>query len=299
MPRPLAVATLLVTTVVWGLAFVAQKAAFDHMGPLTFLAARFILATVVLLPLAVWEYRRVDRPIAARHWPMIILLLVVFALGSWLQQAGLGYTSVTNAGFLTSLYVLLTPLLAVVALRHSLHPIIWIAVPMALLGVFMLNGARLDAFNPGDLMVIACAVCWAVQVLILGQISRDTGLPITLSVLCFIATAIACTGGMFVAETPTWSAIANGWVAIVYAGVMSTALGFSLQAIAQQHLPPSNAAIILASEGLFAAIGGAILLDERLTALGYSGAALIFAAILIVELVPLLRKRHPAVTEPG
>jgi drug/metabolite transporter (DMT)-like permease len=98
--------------------------------------------------------------------------------------------------------------------------------------------------------------------------------------------------GAFATETPTLAAIGDGWIEILYAGICSTAIAFTLQAVAQQYVPPSNAAIILSAEGLFAAIGGALLLNERLSPIGYAGAALIFAAILVVELVPALRERR-------
>jgi len=295
MPRSLAVLALILTTMLWGFAFVAQKSAMGEMGPLTFIAARYLLGGLAIVPLVLWELRR-RKParLTRRDLWQIALIAVAFFLGVWLQQLGLTMTTVTNGGFLTSLYVLFVPILALVALRHSPHPILWACAPMAVVGVYFLNGGRIDGLNAGDLLVIASAVAWAVQVLLIGIVSRSTGLPITISVICFLTTALAAGGGAFVFETPNLAAIGNGWVELLYAGLLSTAVAFTLQAVAQQYVPPANAAIILSAEGLFAAIGGALFLGERLTPIGYAGAAMIFFAIVLVEAVPALQQRRSA-----
>lgn len=295
MARPLAVGLLVLTTMLWGFAFVAQKTAMDSLGPLSFSAVRYALGALCVLPFAVMEWRRRPAPVAGRDWAIVAIIAVTFFLGVYLQQAGLTMTTVTNAGFLTSLYVLFVPVMALLALWQRPHPIIWVGMPMALLGVYLLNGGRLDSFNLGDVLVVGSAVGWAVQVLMIGIVSKRTGLPVTITVICFVATALFSAIGMAGFEHPTLAAMAENWVEIAYAGILSTAVAFTLQAVAQQYVPPSNAAIILSAEGLFAALGGALLLGERLSAVGYLGAALIFAAILLVELVPALTQRRAVV----
>src|SRR5690606_29351504 len=161
-----------------------------------------------------------------------------------------------------------------------------------LTGIYLLTGADLRSFVIGDLQLLLCAVCWGIQVAMLGELVRQTGMPIFVSTINFWATAILALGGAFVLETPTWSGIAGGGMAIGYSGGCSTAIAFSLQAIGQRYVPPANAAIVLSSEALFAAAFGAWLLHERLPPLGYLGAAIIFVAIVTVELVPALRKRR-------
>ena len=136
------------------------------------------------------------------------------------------------------------------------------------------------------------AVAWAVQVYLIGTVSKRTGLPVTISVICFVTTAVLSGIGAPIFETPNLAAIGDGWIEILYAGILSTAVAFTLQAVAQQYVPPANAAIILSAEGLFAALGGALVLGERLPMVGYVGAALIFLAIVMVELVPALRQRN-------
>jgi drug/metabolite transporter (DMT)-like permease len=294
VPRLLAASLLVLTTMLWGFAFVAQKTAMDSMGPLTFAAIRYAIAALCVAPLALWELRSgKHRMVAGRDWWVVGAIAISFFLGVWLQQAGLTMTTVTNSGFLTSTYVLFVPLLAIFVLRHAPHPIVWLGMPMALFGVYLLNGARLDGINPGDVLVIGSAVAWAFQILLIGIVSKRTGLPITISVICFAATALFSTVGAFATETPSLAGIGEGWIEILYTAVLSTAVAFTLQAVAQQYVPPANAAIILSGEGLFAAIGGALLLNERLNVIGYAGAALLFFAIVMVEAVPALRR--PAV----
>lgn len=297
LPRALAVALLLVCTMFWGFAFVAQKSAMDSMGALTFIASRYLLGGLIVLPLGLLEFRRrmvrAPRAIGRSDWALLGLLSVVFFFGSWLQQAGLAYTTVTNGGFLTSLYVLSVPVIAFVLVRSRPHPVIYVGAPLALVGIYYLNGGRLDQLNPGDGLIIASSVLWGLHVFLLGHMAVRLGLPVFISSVYFLAAGLLGLILAFAIETPSIEAIAAGWVEVVYAGVLSTAVAFTLQAIGQRYVPPANAAVILSAEALFAALGGAIVLGERLTSTGYLGAAAIFAAILLVEIVPARGRRAP------
>ena len=298
MSRPVAVLLMLICTAIWGVAFVSQKSAMATMGPLTFGAVRLLLGGLALLPLALLEYRRNRRsspPLTRRQWLLIGVMSVVFFLASWLQQMGLVYTTVTNGGFLTSLYVLAVPIIAYLAIRQKPHPAIYIGAPLALIGIYLLNGG-LDALNIGDALVIASAAFWGGHVFMVGFLARETRLPVVISAVSFFVAGAICSVLAFPLESPTYAGIAAGWLQILYAGLFSTAVAYTLQAIAQQHVPPSNAAIVLSSESLFAALAGAMLLNERLSPLGYAGAALIFLAIIFVEAVPALtaRRAQPA-----
>jgi drug/metabolite transporter (DMT)-like permease len=290
MPRLLAVALLLLATAFWGFAFVAQKWAMGSMGPLTYSGSRFILAGVLILPFGIAELRRRNVPLTRNQWALVALVSGALFLGSWLQQVGIGMTTVTNTGFLTALYVLLVPILGL-ALGQKPHPMLLAGVPMALLGVFLLNGGGLDRLGLGDLLVIGCAAVFAVHVLSLGAASAALRLPFFISAVSFLAAGVLSLAGAFAWEAPTLEGVLGGWQLIAYTGIFSTAIGFSIQAVCQQYLPPANTAIILSAEGLFAALGGALLLNERLTLIGYTGAALIFAAIVLVEAAPLLRRK--------
>lgn len=294
MSRPLAALMLLVCTMLWGFAFVAQKSAMDSMGPLTFAGVRYLLGGLLVLPLALWERRRRPTPLSSTHWALIIAMSLVFFIGSWLQQTGLATTTATNAGFLTGLYVFFVPLLGFLIFRSRPHPIIFAGVPLALIGIYYLNGGGLDSFNGGDGLIVISAVFWAMHVILLGHIARATGLPIFVSAVSFLFAGAVALGLAFVIETPTLQGIGAGWLEIAYAGILSTAVAFTFQAVGQQYVPPANAAIILSAESLFAAIGGALLLGDRLPPIGYAGAALIFAAIVAVEAIPPLWSRRQA-----
>lgn len=297
MSRPVAVFLLVLSTIIWGFAFVAQKEAMDTMGPLTFAGVRYLLGGIVILPLAILEFRKRSATgfrMTRRQWLLSLLLSLALFLGSWLQQAGLLHTTVTNGGFLTSLYVLFVPLIAFVATRARPHPVIYLGAPLALIGIYYLNGGRLDQLNIGDAMVTTSAFFWGVQVFLIGIVARETGLPVFVSALSFLVTGVLSIALAFELETVTWVGIVAGWGEILYAGVLSTAVAYTLQAVGQQHVPPANAAIILSAESLFAAIGGALLLNERLAPIGYFGAALIFIAIVLVEAIPAWQQKRTA-----
>ena len=177
MSRPAAVSLLLLSTAIWGFAFVAQKSAMDHMGPMTFAGVRFLIGAVALLPFALLEAGRKRPALAAltrRQWLLFAVLSVAFFFASTAQQYGLIYTSVTNSGFLTALYVLFTPLVAFIAIRAKPHPIIYVGAPLALVGIFYLNGGHLSALNFGDALVVLSAAFWGVQVFLIGHL---TGRP--------------------------------------------------------------------------------------------------------------------------
>lgn len=295
MSRPLATLLLLVCTMFWGLAFIAQKSAMDSMGPLSFAGVRYLIGGLLVLPLALHERRRRPLRLTRNHWLLIIAMSTVFFLGSWLQQAGLTTTTATNGGFLTGLYVFFVPLLGYALFRTRPHPIIFIGVPLALIGIYYLNGGGLDSFNAGDWLIVGSAIFWALHVILLGHVARLTGLPIFVSAISFLFAGTLASAIALGTETPTIAAISAGWIEIGYAAVFSTALAFTFQAIGQQHVPAANAAIILSAESLFAALGGALILGERLPMIGYAGATLIFVAILLVEALPPFwarRKTH-------
>jgi Predicted permease, DMT superfamily len=292
MSRPVAALFLLICTMLWGFAFIAQKSAMDSMGPLTFAGVRYLLGGLLVLPLALWERRRRTAPLTGVHWGFITGMSLVFFIGSWLQQAGLATTTATNGGFLTGLYVFFVPVLGFLIFRTRPHPIIFVCVPLALIGIYYLNGGGLDSFTQGDGLIVTSAIFWAMHVILLGHVARATGLPIFVSAVSFLVAGAVALSLAFVIETPTWAGISAGWIQIAYAGILSTAVAFTFQAIGQQYVPPANAAIILSAESLFAAIGGALLLGERLPPIGYAGAALIFTAILAVEALPPLWERR-------
>jgi len=301
MSRTLAALVLLLCAFLWGMAFVAQKGAMEHMGPLTFSFVRYFLGAFLVTPLAIAEYRRrrsAGLVLTSSQWWRIGILSLAFFVGVWLQQTALTTTTATNSGFITSLYVILTPVVTYVTMRSRPHPIIYLGAPLAMLGIYLLTGANFNQLTSGEIMLLISAVFWAMQVSMLGQLVKETGLPIAISTINFYATAILAMAGAFGFEHPGLGGISAGWIPILYSGVLSTGVAFTLQAIGQQYVPSANAAIILSSESLFAALGGAIVLGARLPPVGYAGAAIIFIAIVFVETVPAWKARR-ATTSPG
>lgn len=300
---------LLLAGATWGMGFVAQSTAMDDVGPFLFVALRFLVATLVVLPFALREWRQSkkipgpapvvgdvavpsQRPLSAcdyRHFGLIGLAL--FA-GMATQQIGLLTTSVTNSGFLTGLYVVFTPALAVLLYRARPHRIIWPAAFTALAGIFLLSGGDLSLLVAGDLLTIVSAGFWALQVVLIGRFVIETGRPLMLSAVQFAVTTLLAGLLAVLLEPIVWSDIQRALPEILYAGVVASGLAFTLQVIGQRYTSAPQAAIFLSSEAPFAAFFGFLFLDERLTSIGLVGCALILLAMLLVELVPMIAKRQ-------
>ena len=282
---------LLTAGAIWGMGFIAQSAAMDSVGPWTFTSARFVLAALTLLPFAAWETRRAGRSLSMRDWGGFAIVGALLFLGTMLQQLGLLTTSVTNAGFITGLYVVMTPVLALLILRTRPHWVVWPSAALALAGILMVGGGGFVAVGRGDWLMIAAAAAFALQILFVGLFSTASNRPLLLSCVQFATVAVLASAGMAAFETPALPGLRAAWPLIVYGGCISAGVAFTLQTIAQRHTSAPQAAILLSSEALFAALFGALLLGERIAPVGYGGCALIFSAILAVELVPLSARR--------
>lgn len=288
---------LLLVAIIWGTAFVAQKDSFDHVGPYTFVAFRFLLSFLLVLPLALREVKQGAAQSLARGTPLkdLIRLCPAFAAGVLLQQIGIGATTVTNAGFLTGLYVLFVPLICLLFYRQKLSPWVFPAAFSSLGGLYLLVGGHLDGLSSGDVLVIGSALGFAVQVVLVGRIMADSRAVFTLCAVQYAAVALIAFIGMSLFESPTRAGLAGAFWQIAYAGAISGGIAYTLQVVAQRFTPAPDSAIILSGEALFAAIAGAWLMGDRLSLMQYGGCALIAAAILLVELAPaLLNKEKPA-----
>ena len=290
MPRMTANLLLLIAAIVWGAAFVAQSTAMDSMGPMNFTGIRFILATLAVAPFAWMERKRVQNPIPLPVIGKGILVGVIFFAGMAFQQFGFATTSVTNAGFLTALYVPLTPVIGVLIFRSWPSPIIWPIVAISVIGAYLLAGS-LESMKQGDILMLFSALSWALQIIFVGRMVSKYGNPLAFAFLQFATASILGFLGGLPFESLDLSGLQGAWFQIIYTGIFSGALAFGLQAIGQRYTPPADAAIILSGESLFAAIFGAILLGERLTPTQYLGCFLIFSCILLVELLPQIQKR--------
>lgn len=281
---------LLLVALIWGAAFVAQNVAMQHMGPMGFTGVRFLVGAAVVAPLA-WREWRYLRSRGLTHSGedalQVLGLGLLLWMGAALQQIGIGGTTVTNAGFLTALYVPLVPLLAWWRSGLAPHALTWPAALGCLVGTYLLSGAGGVAFNHGDLWVLASVLPWALHVLFVGEVAHRMAAPFIVACGQFLACAAASLVWAAVAEPLSWQAMQAAAAAIAFTGVMSVGIGFTAQVVAQRFATPADAAILLSSETLFAALFGYALMGDRLKPAGWAGAALIFGCMLAVQLLAL------------
>jgi len=290
MTRIQANLVLLLTAAIWGAAFTSQNLAMQSIGPWWFVGTRFVIGFLVVLPFALRENRKAVRPVTRRDIMTFGIIGLALFGGAVTQQIGMLTTSVTNTSFLTGLYVIIVPVLSVIVLRRAPHWIIWPAALMALAGIYYLSGGDLTRLKIGDFWVIVSAVCFATQILLVGMFVSESARPLTLSAVQFLVCGIAVLAVAAAVEPVTWLGLRAAAPEILYAGVFSSGVAYTLQVVGQRWTTSPQAAIFLASESLFGALFGALLLGERITLTGYLGCGLIFAAMVMVELVPELTK---------
>lgn len=280
-------ALLLLVAIIWGSAFVAQRLGMDSIGPLLFSGLRFILGALVVLPFLLYRRysHRARGPFLDRQLIVGgVMLGLIVTIGINLQQFGLLHTSVSNAGFITGMYVLIVPLLGLlIGLRANTG--IWLGAMLALAGLYLLSVG--DGFHiaRGDFLQLGGAFSWAVHVLVMGYLAKRHD-PLRLTFIQFVTCAVLSLAAALSLEPISLPRILEAAPALLYAGLLSIGVGFSLQAIALSRAKPAHAAIILSLEGVFAAIAAAVFLGESLSLQGYFGAALMLAAMLLAQLWP-------------
>lgn len=281
---------LLITAMIWGAAFVAQRVGMDYVGPLTFNAVRFALGAVALFPLI----HRLDREkkkdgtykkLDIRQFFIggIIAGSALF-LGSTLQQWGLVYTTAGNAGFITGLYVVFVPIIGLFFKQKTGLPT-WVGAVLAVIGMYLLSVNEGLSIGLGDLLVLVSAFFWAGHVIIISFLSSKID-PIKFASGQFAACSIFSFIGAFIFEDMSLSGIYACAIPILYGGLMSVGVAYTLQVIAQQDAKPAHAAIILSLESVFAALAGWLLLGETLTVQGLLGCGLMLCGMLISQLRP-------------
>ena len=280
---------LLITAAIWGFAFVAQRMGMDYLGPFTFNAARFVLGSFSLLPLVLIS--RSERPASENILPRPGLKLLLFGgfsagfmlfMGMSLQQVGLVYTTAGKAGFITSLYVVIVPLLALFW-KQSTTPGTWIGAVLAAIGLYFLSVTREFTIEFGDLLEFFCAFFWAGQVLIIGWLSpriQSVKLAFAQFVVCAVLSAIIAV----IVEEFSWDALLQAAGPLLYGGILSSGVAFTFQIMAQRHTHPAHASIIMSLEAVFAAIGGWLVLGELLSWRALFGCGLMLGGMLISQL---------------
>jgi drug/metabolite transporter (DMT)-like permease len=273
---------------VWGLTFVMVKDAIEELPTMAFLAYRFIPASLIVA--VVFRKRLVA--LTGGGWRAGAVMGVFLTGGYIFQTLGLEETTASNTGFITGLFVVLTPVLGAIFLRQRLPPVAWAAAGVAVVGLWLLSGAS-DEFNMrGDGLVFLCSISLAAHILATAKAVKtyDVGalLAIQLGVVALVTLAFGAVAGDL--EQPEGATV---WSALIVTSLIASALGFFVQTFAQQHAPPARTALILAAEPAFAGLFGWLLNDERLTAIGWLGAALIMASIVAVEIIPRFRPPRP------
>ncbi|MGE8501364.1 MAG: DMT family transporter [Pseudomonas sp.] len=278
---------MLITAMIWGSVFVAQQLGMENIGPFLYSGLRFVLASLVLIPVILLIQRRSRQPSPPPTRGLLlggVIMGLALAIGINLQQVGLMFTTVTNSGFITGLYVIVVPLLGLfIGQKSSLG--IWLGASLAVVGMFLLSVGEGFTVASGDWLQLAGAFVWGIHVLLVGFFASRHD-PLRLALIQFATCAVISLALALVFETATLEGILKAGPAILYGGIFGVAIGFTLQVIAQQHAIASHAAIILSLEAVFAAIAGALLLGEMLELRGYLGCALMFAGMLLAQLWP-------------
>ena len=283
---------LLLTAIIWGSAFVAQKSGMDYVEPFTFNGIRTFIGGLVLIPVIFFMEKKnppeeISREEKTKKNKELLIGgiccgLALFAASS-LQQFGVSYTTAGKAGFITTLYVVFVPIISVL-LRKKVRPIMWLCVAMGAVGLYLL--CMTDAsfrLTFGDTLVLLCAVAFAVHILTVDHFSPKMD-GIKLSCIQFLTVGIVSMVCMFIFEHPDIHAILDCAVPILYAGMLSCGLGYTFQIVAQKHAEPTVASLLMSLESVFAVVFGALLLHETMSMRELSGCLIIFIAVIISQL---------------
>lgn len=282
---------LLLTASIWGVAFVAQSVGMDYVGPLTFNCVRCLMGGVVLLP-CIWFLDRKNKrkeqvPVIPGARKTLIMggicCGVALCLASNFQQFGIQYTTVGKAGFITACYIVIVPVLGLL-LGKKCSPVVAGAVVLSLAGLYMLcmNGGELSV-NKGDLLMLVCAFLFAVHIMIIDFFSPVVD-GVKMSCIQFFVAAIVSGVGMLVMEQPDIHNILAAWLPILYAGALSSGVGYTLQIIGQKGMNPTIASLILSLESVISVLAGMVILDEQLSSREILGCVLMFIAIVLAQL---------------
>lgn len=286
---------LLITAAIWGMAFVSQQAGMDYMGPLTFNGSRNIIGSIVLIPVILMIRERVPK---AERRPLPVKTTIIGGLAcgaaltaaSTLQQYGLTMTTVGKGGFITTLYIILTPIFGIFIGKKA-PKAVWFCALLAVGGMYLLCVSN-ESFSvsAGDLLVLASSAVFAVHILVIDHFSPLTD-GVILSCIQFAVCGVISTIGAFIFEQPSWEQLVSGAVPVLYAGVLSCGVGYTLQIVGQKGVDPTAAALILSLESVVATISGFIAYkigflktDQSMTIRQIAGCAVVFAAVILVQL---------------
>ncbi len=285
---------MLIATFIWGTAFVSQTTGMGAIGPFTFSFARFFLASLTVLPLLlIYEKKNFYSFLNNKNYIYLSLLagLALFG-GMGLQQYALLKSQVANTAFLSTLYVPIVSLISRFIFRSQLHWIVWIAVLLCLYGSYLLSSNQSLDIQKSDSLLFIAAFCFAVHIIVVDIFMKQFYSPFTFGFIQYVIVFLLSMILAFNLETPTFENIKVEWFEIIYTGVLSAGVGYTLQIIAQSKASPAPAAIILSMESVFGALAAWILINQVLDANKILGCLAIFIGVIIVQLVQTNKKLH-------
>ena len=278
---------LVLTALIWGCAFVAQSVGMDYVGPFTFNMARFLIGAIVLLPV-IWFMDRQRKTGAEKGAGQKTLIIggiccgIALAVASTLQQWGILFTTVGKAGFITAMYIVIVPLLGVF-IGKKVRPLIIGCVAIAVVGFYFLCMTESLCLGLGDFLVLLCAIAFSIHILVIDHFSPKVD-GVKMSAIQFLTAAIISAVPTLLWEQPVFTEILQAWQPVLYAGVMSCGVAYTLQIIAQKNADPTVASLLLSLESVFSVLAGWVLLGQGLSLKEMFGCVLIFCAIILAQL---------------
>ncbi len=286
---------LLLTAFIWGVAFVAQSVGMDYVGPLTFNGSRFIIGAIFLIPCIAFldKLKEKENQAACKNIPAApqnkkvlitggICCGIAIAAASTLQQYGIAYTTVGKAGFITALYIVIVPILGIF-LKRKPRLIIWFSVLLALVGLYFLCMTDSLSFSKGDTLVLLCAFVFSLHIMIIDHFSPMVD-GVRMSCIQFAVAGVLCGIPALIFEHPTFSSLIAAWAPILYAGILSCGVAYTLQIVAQKNYDPTVASLLLSLESVFSVLAGWVILHQALSPREIFGCVLVFIAIILVQL---------------
>ena len=286
---------LFLTASIWGLAFVFQSKGMEYMDPFTFNGVRSLIGAVSLLLFVLVRNRITGRSFRQLNkkltWKAGISCGIVLTIASSLQQFGIMYTTVGKAGFITTLYIIFVPI-AGLFFRKKVSGVVWIAAGMSAIGMYLLCMTESLSFNPGDVLVFLCAVAFTIHIMVIDYFSPK-GDGVVISCIQFFTCGILSAIVMLVTESPSINGLLGAIGPILYAGVLSSGVAYTLQVVAQKDVNPTVASLILCLESVFSAIAGWLILHEIMSLREWLGCGFMFVAIVLAQIpMPVLNKKR-------
>lgn len=289
---------LFLTAFIWGTAFVAQSVGMDHIGPFTFNAVRSLVGGLALIPVILVFNRRKSparRQTEGANRKVLLLggVCCGLALGvaSCLQQVGMQYTTVGKAGFLTAMYIVIVPILGLF-FRRKAGAKLWVSVAIAIVGLYLLCMSGSLRLQLGDFLVLLCALAFSVHIMVIDHFTTQVDGVQMSCIQFFVAAAFSAVCMLFTEGVPDPGAVAISWVPILYAGVLSSGVGYTLQIVGQKGVNPTAASLVLSLESVISVLAGWVILGQSMSPREILGCVLMFCAILLAQLPD--RKRRPA-----